>query len=110
MREVNPASLQGFVSTVLEKLNQLLALNRDKSNPLIIPLLFPVFVAACEALSKDMQNRFDDFFDRLSIQALGTYYQARMVVKEVWKRRDNNQERSAWRHVLQDQNVNIMLS
>ena len=110
VREVNPASLQGFVSTVLEKLNQLLALNRDKSNPLIIPLLFPVFVAACEALSKDMQNRFDDFFDRLSIQGLGTYYQARMVVKEVWKRRDNNQERSAWRHVLQDQNVNIMLS
>lgn len=110
VREVNPASLQGFVSTVLDKLNNLLALNRDKSNPLIIPLLFPVFVAACEALGKDMQKRFEDFFDRLSMQGLGTYYQARMVVKEVWKRRDNNQERFAWRHVLQDRNVNIMLS
>lgn len=110
VREINPASLQGFVNSVLDHLNALLALNTDSSNPLIIPLLFPAFVAACEALSKETQQKFDDFFNRLTIQGLGTYYQARFVVNEVWRRRAENDERAAWRFVLQDEGVNVMLS
>lgn len=110
VREINPASLQGFVRTVLDQLNGLLALNHDKSNPLIIPLLFPSFIAACEALSPETRQLFEDFFNQLAMQGLGTYYQARLVVKEVWKRREEKSARAAWRFVLQDENVNIMLS
>lgn len=110
VREINPASLQGFVKTVLDHLNSLLALNHDKTNPLIIPLMFPAFIAACEALSDEMQQLFTDFFNQLAIQGLGTYFQARLVVNEVWKRRSENNPRAAWRYVLQDDNVNIMLS
>lgn len=110
VREINPSSLQGFVSTVLDRLNKLLSLNHDKSNPLIIPLLFPAFIAACEALTPETQQAFEDFFNKLVVQGLGTYFQARLVVKEVWKRRAENNPRASWRHVLQDENVNIMLS
>lgn len=110
VREINPASLQGFVRIVLDRLDSLLALNHDKANPLIIPLLFPAFIAACEALSPENQLAFNEFFNQLALQGLGTYFQARRVVEEVWKRRSENRARAAWRYVLQDENVNIMLS
>lgn len=110
VRDVPSETLQDKVKLVLGYLQNMLQLNRNRPSPVIVPLLFPAFIAACETCEGSLAREFDAWFDQISIDGLGTYSQARKVVKEVWNRRRLGLTNCHWYEVIHDLNVSILLS
>ncbi|ANB13074.1 Arg81p [Sugiyamaella lignohabitans] len=109
-RDVNPSALRSHVLAVLDHLEKMHQINMTHPEPLIIPLLFPVFMAACETTNSSDMARFNAILDRMTVEGLGTYYTALKVISEVWKRREANVPNAEWWSILREWKANIMLS
>lgn len=109
-KDINSENLQDTVRLVLKYLQRMLELNRNRECPVIVPLLFPAFIAACEACDEQLAQDFDKWFDQMTIDGLGTYSQAREVVKEVWRRRRHGLPNQRWYEIIHESNINILLS
>jgi hypothetical protein len=110
-RDINPKALGPRKLAILEHMEAIVRLNEGKQPPLAVPLLFPAFMAACELSpgEEDMRERWQLWFSAMKVQGLGSYYTARSVVDEVWRRRWEGLAGAEWWSVVEERKVNVML-
>lgn len=75
-------------------------------------ILWPAFIAGCEANDADSRRRIEGYFDKRETLGIGNTADARTVVREVWRRRDKS-DRSvdiSWHEVMVDLGINIATS
>lgn len=108
IQEVRPENVQDKVATTLEHLNLIQKLiARDEAH--IIPLFWQGFIAGCEATSLNLQMGFKKWGADIA-QYLGSYWGARQIMLEVWRRKKLNEARDDWVSVIQDWEMNLMLN
>lgn len=108
IQEVEPEEVQGKVAQTLEHLNLIQKLiAKDEAH--IIPLFWQGFIAGCEAVSLDLQMGFKKWGADIA-QYLGSYWGARQIMLEVWRRKKMKEKRSDWVSVIQDWEMNLMLN
>lgn len=102
------ADVQEAVKLTLDHLN---AVNNliDKGSAVIIPLFWQGFIAGCEAILAELQQGFKQWGAAIA-QYLGSYWGARQIMLEVWRRRNNRMVNDDWVHVIKDWNTNLMLN
>lgn len=108
IRDTPPHEIQDKVAQTLEHLNliqQLIA--KDEAH--IIPLFWQGFIAGCEAVSLNLQMGFKKWGADIA-QYLGSYWGARQIMLEVWRRKKMKEARDDWVSVIQDWEMNLMLN
>lgn len=80
-------------------------------------VLWPVFVAACEAVDESLREELGSWFEMGKVRGIDNIYVAGKVVREVWKRRDDlsamgigGEENVRWREVMKDMGLDILLT
>ena len=109
-RDINLSALRPHVLAVVEHFEEMQRINALTPEPLIIPLLFPAFIAACETVQDDDIQRCRTILEKMTVEGLGTYYAAMDVIKEVWRRKAETLPNADWWSVVRERNANIMLS
>lgn len=109
---VNPLYLQDHVEKVLIHLNLIQQITESKTTKefLIIPLFWQGFIAGSEAMTYFLQNGFKDWGTKISQSGIGSYWVARQIMLEVWRRKNTNEKRNSWCDVIKDWEMNVMLS
>lgn len=107
--EGQPADeIQNQVATTLKHLNSIQKLiSEDEAH--IIPLFWQGFIAGCEATSPELQLGFKKWGADIA-QYLGSYWGARQIMLEVWRRKQVHEPRSDWVSVITDWEMNLMLN
>lgn len=93
--------------THLEDLHKLID---DKKDVKVLPLMWQGFIGGCIAIDADLQNRYRKWASDLANDGVGSYWGARQMMFEVWRRRKNNEINDNWLSVHKDWQMNIMLS
>ncbi|WPK27007.1 hypothetical protein PUMCH_004378 [Australozyma saopauloensis] len=108
IRETAPQQLQDKVATTLEHLNSIQKLiAKDEAH--IIPLFWQGFIAGCEATSTELQMGFKKWGADIA-QYLGSYWGARQIMLEVWRRKKTKDPKDDWISVIHDWEMNLMLN
>jgi len=110
VRGVHPMVLQHYVR---ETLDQLLLLEEAKAarNVFSGSISWPGFIAACEALSKDLQDRLLAWLRRVGFQnGMRSCDAAAEVAMAVWKARSEGAEDVGWEMVMQQKNMALVLT
>ncbi|GBL49561.1 hypothetical_protein [Candidozyma auris] len=108
IEETPPEKLQDKVAQTLEHLNSIQGLiAKDEAH--IIPLFWQGFIAGCEAVTSDLQMEFKKWGADIA-QYLGSYWGARQIMLEVWRRKKLQEPRADWVNVIQDWEMNLMLN
>lgn len=108
IQEIAPQKLQDKVVMTLNHLNLILRLiARDEAH--MIPLFWQGFIAGCEATSAELQTGFKKWGADIA-QYLGSYWGARQIMLEVWRRKKMKEPRDDWVAVIQDWEMNLMLN
>lgn len=108
IEETPPEKLQDKVAQTLEHLNLIQGLiAKDEAH--IIPLFWQGFIAGCEAVTSDLQMGFKKWGADIA-QYLGSYWGARQIMLEVWRRKKLQEPRADWVNVIQDWEMNLMLN
>ncbi len=78
------------------------------NNP--VGIIWPGFIAACEAKDEDLRAQLIGWFDRSGRRSgLRNFLQAADVVKRVWNRRyDRGDDRMHWMDVLKKDNLTLV--
>ncbi|OBA24528.1 hypothetical protein METBIDRAFT_34561 [Metschnikowia bicuspidata var. bicuspidata NRRL YB-4993] len=106
--ETPPEEVQDKVAKTLGHLNLIQRLiAKDEAH--IIPLFWQGFIAGCEAVSPDLQSDFKKWGADIA-QYLGSYWGARQIMLEVWRRKKVKETRDDWVCVIQDWDMNLMLN
>ncbi|GEQ66416.1 hypothetical protein JCM33374_g79 [Metschnikowia sp. JCM 33374] len=106
--EIEPEKVQEKVATTLQHLNSIQRLiAKDEAH--IIPLFWQGFIAGCEATSIELQMGFKKWGADIA-QYLGSYWGARQIMLEVWRRKKVKEARDDWVSVIQDWEMNLMLN
>lgn len=108
IKDTPPTKLQTRVVKTLNHLNSIQDLIA-KDEAAIIPLFWQGFIAGCEALSTDLQMGFKKWGADIA-QYLGSYWGARQIMLEVWRRKSLKESRDDWVSVVQDWEMNLMLN
>lgn len=108
IKETPASLLQNRVEKTLYHLNsiQKLIANGEAS---MIPLFWQGFIAGCEAITLDLQMGFKKWGADIA-QYLGSYWGARQIMLEVWRRKRMNEDRDDWVSVIEDWEMNLMLN
>lgn len=107
IKDVKPADIQDQVQMTLNHLNAIQRLI-SKGGAAIIPLFWQGFIAGCEAVSTELQMGFKKWGADIA-QYLGSYWGARQIMLEVWRRKKLNETRDDWVSVIKDWEMNLML-
>lgn len=108
IQEVASEAVQGKVEQTLQHLNLIQKLiAKDEAH--IIPLFWQGFIAGCEAESLNLQMGFKKWGADIA-QYLGSYWGARQIMLEVWRRKKMKEKRADWVSVIQDWEMNLMLN
>ena len=91
--------------TYLNKLTELI--NKGVK---IVPLIWQGFIAGCSAIDTDLQLQYKEWAARLANSGMGSYWGARQIMFEVWRRRVNGENCDNWFNVYRDWEMNLMLS
>lgn len=108
-RALNNDFLQNYVLKVLKHLKLMTKVIKEK-NIQLVPLMWQGFIGGCSATEEDTQNEYKDWAANLASSGMGSYWGARQVMYEVWKRRKNEEARDSWFAVYKDWEMNLMLS
>lgn len=108
-RSLNNDFLQNYVSKVLKHLKLMTNVIKDK-NIQLVPLMWQGFIAGCSATEEDTEEEFKEWAADLAGSGMGSYWGARQVMYEVWKRRKNEEPGDNWFAVYKDWEMNLMLS
>ncbi|GMM29615.1 Arg81 protein [Martiniozyma asiatica (nom. inval.)] len=111
IENVNPMYLQEHIEKVLfhlNKIQEILENNMDTSY--IIPLFWQGFIAGSEAMTLYLQNGFNKWGQDIAQTGIGTYWNARQIMLEIWRRKNHNVKNSSWVDVLRDWKTNVMLT
>lgn len=109
VRNLSHQHLQSHVEKVLHHLEALDGLIETK-NVKIVPLIWQGFMAGCSSVDGKVQAGFRKWSARLSTNGMGSYWGARQVMLEVWRRRTNDTSGDNWYSVYKDWEMNLMLS
>lgn len=101
--------LQTYVEKVLFHLKALGDLIKLK-NVKIVPLIWQGFIAGCGSTEVHIQEEFRKWAATLAASGMGSYWGARQVMFEVWRRRTNEEPGDSWYAVYRDWEMNLMLS
>lgn len=101
--------LQTYVEKVLFHLKALGDLIKLK-NVKIVPLIWQGFIAGCASTEIHVQEEFRTWAATLAASGMGSYWGARQVMFEVWRRRTNEEQGDSWYAVYRDWEMNLMLS
>ncbi|KAG7195060.1 uncharacterized protein KQ657_004174 [Scheffersomyces spartinae] len=105
---VQPELLQVAVEKTLYHLNSIQKLIA-KNEAAIVPLFWQGFIAGCEATTPQLQQSFKKWGADIALY-LGSYWGARQIMLEVWRRKGFNDDRSDWVSVIRDWEMNLMLN
>lgn len=108
-RNVDHSFLQSYVEKVLvhlKSLSDLIALKKVK----IVPLIWQGFIAGCASTEIHIQEEFRKWAASLAASGMGSYWGARQVMFEVWRRKTNGEDGDSWYAVYRDWEMNLMLS
>ncbi|KAI5954659.1 ARG81 [Candida jiufengensis] len=108
LKDVSPIHLQDRVSKTLDHLNSIQSLI-SKGEASIIPLFWQGFIAGCEAITNNLQNGYKKWGNDIA-QYLGSYWGARQIMLEVWRRKNNKEPKDDWVNVVKDWEMNLMLN
>lgn len=100
--------VQPAVRHTLNHLNAIIRLIQ-KGTARIIPLFWQGFIAGCEATLSELQQGFKQWGADIA-QYLGSYWGARQIMLEVWRRRSHHEAHDDWVHVIKDWRTNLMLN
>ncbi|CAN3357836.1 arginine metabolism regulation protein II [Diutina catenulata] len=106
--EVEASAVQPQVKTTLDHLNAIGKLIGN-GTAAIIPLFWQGFIAGCEATSESLQQGFKQWGADIA-QYLGSYWGARQIMLEVWRRKNHGEPRADWVNVIHDWGMNLMLN
>lgn len=108
IKEVQHDQVQNYVENTINHLINLQKLiNEEKVK--ILPLFWQGFIAGCSATKPELQLKFKDWSLQLSKTGMGSYWGARQIMFEVWRRRENGESRDDWLSVHGDWEMNLML-
>ncbi|KAH3666903.1 hypothetical protein OGAPHI_003353 [Ogataea philodendri] len=111
VEDVNPMYLQDRVEKVLNHLDQIQNIVEEHKNACyIIPLFWQGFVAGSEAMTVFLQNGYNLWGHKISQTGVGTYWNARQIMLEIWRRKNCNHQGDSWPDVLKDWKTNVMLT
>ncbi|KAG7806839.1 hypothetical protein KL921_004633 [Ogataea angusta] len=111
VEDVNPMYLQERVEKVLGHLDQIQNIvEQHKDTCYIIPLFWQGFVAGSEAMTVFLQNGYNLWGHKISQTGVGTYWNARQIMLEIWRRKNYNHKNDSWPDVLRDWKTNVMLT
>lgn len=108
IKEISPNEVQDKVEKTLFHLNSIQKLI-VQGEAAIIPLFWQGFIAGCEAISINLQMGFKKWGADIA-QYLGSYWGARQIMLEVWRRKRMKESRADWVSVIQDWEMNLMLN
>lgn len=108
IKQESPTKLQDKVRSTLYHLNSIQKLI-VKENVGIIPLFWQGFIAGCEAVGSDLQLGYKKWGADIS-QYLGSYWGARQIMLEVWRRKRLSLAKDDWVGVINDWEMNLMLN
>lgn len=108
-RSLSNDFLQKYVLKVLKHL-KLMTKVVDEKKIQLVPLMWQGFIAGCSATEEETQNEFKEWAAKLASNGMGSYWGARQVMYEVWKRRKNDEPGDSWYDVYKDWKMNLMLS
>ncbi|SMN22010.1 similar to Saccharomyces cerevisiae YML099C ARG81 Zinc-finger transcription factor of the Zn(2)-Cys(6) binuclear cluster domain type [Maudiozyma saulgeensis] len=108
-RDLSNNFLQQYVGNVLDSLRKMNILIESKKVK-IVPLIWQGFIAGCASMTEDEQNEFRKWAAKLAESGMGSYWGARQVMFEVWRRRKAGVHGDDWFSVYQDWEMNLMLS
>ncbi|VEU24168.1 DEKNAAC105373 [Brettanomyces naardenensis] len=111
VEDVNPMYLQDRVEKVLHHLNAIQdILEKHPETSYIIPLFWQGFIAGSEAMTLYLQNGFNLWGQHIAQTGIGTYWNARQIILEIWRRKNHNVKNNSWTDVLRDWKTNVMLT
>lgn len=105
---IEPEVLQVAVEKTLYHLNSIQKLIA-KNEAAIVPLFWQGFIAGCEATKPELQQGFKKWGADIALY-LGSYWGARQIMLEVWRRKGFGDDRSDWVSVIRDWEMNLMLN
>lgn len=108
VRELGDIFLQKYCVECVTHLEQLQCLY-DEQKVMIIPMFWQGFIAGCSATESRVQFRFREWAAKLALGGVGTYWGARQLMFEVWRRRRNSEPNENWLSVHRDWEMNVML-
>ncbi|KAI9733511.1 MAG: hypothetical protein M1818_007259 [Claussenomyces sp. TS43310] len=102
-------NVQHLVRQSIEHLDAIALLELGQN---VSGIMWPAFIAGCDAINADLRDRVDAYFDKREALGVGNVAEARAVVREVWRRRDevSGLVDVYWHEVMMDLGINIMLS
>lgn len=109
IKELDESLLQPYVEKVLHHLKTLGELVTSRGIR-IVPLMWQGFIAGCGSTDLGTQQEFKSWAAALAQNGIGSYWGARQVMFEVWRRRKNKEGGDDWYTVYKDWEVNLMLS
>ncbi|ODQ78022.1 hypothetical protein BABINDRAFT_40339 [Babjeviella inositovora NRRL Y-12698] len=109
LRPHTPINLQPHVLETLSHLNSIQRLVELKQSN-IIPLFWQGFIAGCEALDQNLQLGFKTWGASIAGSGVGSYWGARQIMLEVWRRRAKGERGDGWVNVVREWEMNLMLS
>ncbi|GAV29371.1 hypothetical protein PMKS-002853 [Pichia membranifaciens] len=111
IEDVNPMYLLERIEKVLHHLNKIQdILENNKETSYIIPLFWQGFIAGSEAMTLYLQNGFNKWGQDIAQTGIGTYWNARQIMLEIWRRKNHNVKNNSWVDVLRDWKTNVMLT
>lgn len=108
-RDLSNDFLQQYVSNALFHLQKMNSLIENKKVKMV-PLIWQGFIAGCASTKKDEQEEYRKWVAKLAECGMGSYWGARQVMFEVWRRRNSGAHDDDWFSVYQDWEMNLMLS
>ncbi|CAI4047564.1 Arg81p SKDI_13G0400 [Saccharomyces kudriavzevii IFO 1802] len=108
-RSLNCQFLQNYVAKVLDHLNSMDELVKQKKVK-IVPLIWQGFMAGCACTDEIRQQEFRKWAAKLAESGMGSYWGARQVMLEVWRRRKEDEPGDNWYSIYKDWEMNLMLS
>lgn len=96
---------------VEQSLYHLEAYTKHTEHKLVVGLIWPVCVTACEAEDRELRLRCVEIVDRKARHGIGAIAQLKEVVLEVWGRRDGSDcgQNILWQDVMKDLGIDILL-
>lgn len=108
-RSLNNDFLQNYVERVLFHLQKINEMYETKTIQ-IVPLSWQGFIAGCSCTSQEKQQQFREWAAKLAEHGLGSYWGARQIMFEVWRRRKREEQDDNWYSVYKDWEMNLMLA
>lgn len=111
VEDVDPLYLQDRIEKVLHHLNAIQdILEQHPETSYIIPLFWQGFIAGSEAITIYLQNGFNIWGQHIARTGVGSYWNSRQIMLEIWRRKNHNVKNSSWVDVLRDWKTNVMLT